>query len=140
MSLKYTSLLALAPLVAAHGWVNSWVIDGKSYDGFVPSDVNRFPKSAARPTDNPDHGKLILFWSPLGPSRGRWRCAMKLMATGYVTPENKITACGGASPGQGRETWDINGGSQITVNWISDDRLEPNMVWPREHKGECHQL
>lgn len=115
-------------LVSAHGWVNSWVIDGEDpKPGFVPSDPARFPNSAERPTDNPKHGESgILCTHEPRPDD----------TSGWAEPTDPIVACGGLSPGEGRETWDIRGGSSITVNWISDDRLEPNMVWPAEHRGE----
>lgn len=54
--LATTALLAM-PMVSAHGWVNSWVIDSVTYDGFVPNDPKRFPVTAERPTDNTDHGE-----------------------------------------------------------------------------------
>jgi hypothetical protein len=50
----------LAGAVSAHGFVESWVIDGTLYDGFQPSWIDSFESTAERPTDNKDHGKSFM--------------------------------------------------------------------------------
>jgi hypothetical protein len=50
----------MAESVAAHGHVQSWVIDGQAHAGFNPSNPTLYGATAERPTLNGDQGKFIL--------------------------------------------------------------------------------
>lgn len=60
------SLVTTATTIRAHGFIETWTIDGTSYNGYDPTD-NTVPMNsdtATRPSDNDDTGEFFCKMSP----------------------------------------------------------------------------
>jgi len=111
--------LALASTVAAHGYVQSMLINGQTYPGFLPfTDNYADPLVDTKITRHiPDDGPVLDYTS------------------------TNLTCNVGAEDPQWRtnQTATVTAGSDMSFTWVRwpDDHLGPNTVWMANCGGSC---
>jgi hypothetical protein len=109
------SILAAATTTSAHGWIKTWTIGGKDYNGYNVSELDSEPDQNTIAWKARNHYGLFV--------QGIFHINSTNMNCNINATTSKI------SPPS------IAAGETLAVTWMAEPTSWPNQAWPANHKG-----